>query len=195
MMTKEEVWAIFDRRASIRSFSSNDVDDVTVDFLLQCATTAPSSGNMQPWEFIVVRTSEMKKQIVSCTYSGYHSKGGNHQNWVYDAPVIIVACANQKRTRARYGKMGNQAAIIDVAAAVENILIAVSNLGLCCCWVGGFDEEKLKRTLNIPKDVKPIGLLPIGYPQQPIERKNRLSTDIIKHQEKYYNQTIARRDE
>ncbi|MFD1038423.1 nitroreductase family protein [Virgibacillus byunsanensis] len=187
-MTKEKVWSIFDSRVSVRSYSDRPVDEETVDLLLKCATTAPSNGNMQPWEFIVVRSEEMKEKLVRCTFLGYHSKGGNHQNWIKDASVVIVCCANHKRTKARYGEMGYLGSIIDVAAATQNLLLAISNIGLASCWVGGFDEEKLKNYLNIPIGVKPVGVIPIGYPANTDERKNRLPVDVVKHLETYHSE-------
>lgn len=186
-MKHEKIWSIFDRRASVRNFSNRAIDDATVDLLIQCAVTAPSNGNMQPWEFIVIRSPNIKDQIVDCTFLGYQSKGGNKQNWIKDAPVVIIACANQKRTRARYGEMGNIGSIIDVAAAIQNLLIAAANLKLACCWVGGFDEGMLKAYLKIPPNVKPIGVLPIGYSTEKPVRKNRLKIDLITHIETYHS--------
>lgn len=184
---KEEIWQFFDKRVSVRSFLQKEVDEETVDFLLECAVTAPSNGNMQPWEFIVIRDNEVRSQVVKCTFTGYFSKGTNHQNWILDAPVLLVVCANQKRTKARYGEMGIIGSIIDTAAAIENILLATSGIGLASCWVGGFNEEKLKQILRIPEQVKPIGLLPIGYPaEEYVERKNRLPVSLLKYNN-YFN--------
>lgn len=183
---QEEVWNLFDKRSSIRSFINKKIDEETIKFLLECGVTAPSSGNMQPWEFIVVRDEKIKKKIVECTYFGYFSKGGDHQNWILEASIIIVACANQKRTRARYGETGNLSSIIDTSAAIENILLAASGIGLGGCWVGGVNEEKLKEILKIPSEVKPVGILPIGYPKEDVERKHRMESEIIRHND-YYN--------
>lgn len=184
---KNEIWSLFNKRVSIRSFSDKDIDDEMIDFLIKCATTAPSNGNMQPWEFIVINSDEVKAKIVECTYTGYFSKGSNHQIWIQEAPVVIVACANKKRTRARYGEMGTLGSIIDTAAAIQNTLVAAAGVGLGSCWVGGFNEERLKEILQIPEHVKPIGILPIGYPKGGEMRKNRLPTNIVKHKN-IYNQ-------
>src|SRR5699024_2787776 len=106
--------------------------------------------------------------------------------WILDAPVIIVACANQKRTKARYGQMGMLGSIIDTAAAIENILLATAGIGLASCWVGGFNEKKVKKVLNVPRQVKPDGLLPIGQTKGNGKRKHRLSMKLVRH-ENYYN--------
>lgn len=173
------------KRASVRSFQKKEIEKETVIELLTAATLAPSSGNMQPWEFIVVTEEEQKKRLVECTYFGYFSKGANYQYWIADAGLIIVVCANLKRTAARYGESGKQWAPIDAAAATENILLAATGLGLASCWVGGFNEEKIKEVLNIPAYVKPIGMIPIGYPKEPISRKYRMPLKWVTHDGKY----------
>src|SRR5690625_194246 len=177
---QNSVWEIFDSRVSHRSFTSEPINDDIIEFLLTCGITAPSNGNMQPWEFIVIRDEGIKTKIVECTYFGYFSKGGDHQDWILDAPVIIVACANQKRTKARYGQMGMLGSIIDTAAAIENILLATAGIGLASCWVGGFNEKRVKKVLNVPRQVKPVGLLPIGHPKGNGERKHRLPIKLVK---------------
>lgn len=192
---QEVIWKLFDKRVSVRSYLPQDVSDESIEFLLECGVTAPSNGNMQPWEFIIIRDDEVKNRVVECTFTGYFSKGSNHQNWILDAPVVLVVCANQKRTKARYGEMGILGSIIDTAAAIENILLAASGIGLASCWVGGFNEQKLKQILKIPDQVKPIGLLPIGYPGEEVERKNRLSTTILKHYNYFHNEKRKEVDE
>lgn len=183
----QSVWDVFKNRASVRSFAEKEVSEESIDFLLRCAETAPSSGNMQPAEFIIIRNDQMKQRIVECTFIGYFSKGGEHQSWIREAPVVIVACANQKRTKARYGETGKEWSIIDTSAAVENLIVAASGVGLASCWVGGFNEVKLKEHLSIPSFVKPIGVIPIGHPKGNVERKSRLRQEIIRHNEQYHN--------
>ncbi|GAA0372142.1 nitroreductase family protein [Bacillus horti] len=179
------ILAAIDKRASVRSFTKQAIPESLIVELLTAGTYAPSSGNMQPWEFIVIQEHEQMQELVGCTYFGYFSKGGNHQHWIGEAGVIFVVCANQKRTEARYGQDGKGWSIIDVSAAAENILLAATALGLAGCWVGGFDEKKVKELLRIPEYVKIIGLLPIGYPLQETKRKSRLPLSLVTHKGKY----------
>lgn len=172
-------------RASVRSFKKQEVERDIIEKLLTAGTLAPSSGNMQPWEFIVVTAKERKKELVHCTYFGYFSKGTNHQYWIADAGAIIVVCTNIKRTKARYGEPGADWSPIDAAAATENILLAATALGLAGCWVGGFNKSKLKKLLKIPSYVKPIGMIPIGYPKGQTERKYRLPLKWVCHSGQY----------
>ena len=175
---------IYDR-VSIRVFQPKKVENHLIEELLNAGITAPTSGNMQPWEFIVIKDDAQKREIVTCTYFAYFSNGASYQNWIGNAGVIIVACANLKRTQARYGEDGKEWAQIDTAACIENILIAAPAFGLAGCWVGGFNEEKLKGMLNIPSYVKPIGMLPIGYPKEFAERKNRMPLKWMTHDGMY----------
>jgi nitroreductase len=190
MSIKERFQAFYDvieNRASIRSFLKQEIPENYILKLLTSATLAPSSGNMQPWEFIVVREEQLKKALVTCTYFGYFSKGENYQTWIADAGVIFVVCANLKRTCARYGESGKEWAPIDVAASTENLLLTATGLGLSGCWVGGFDERKLKNLLNIPPYVKPIGLVPIGFPSVQTKRKDRMDLKWVTHEGVYNN--------
>jgi nitroreductase len=173
------------KRASVRSFLIKEVSDEIIMELLTSATLAPSSGNMQPWEFIVIKDEGQKGKLVGCTFLGYFSKGTDYQTWIGDAGVILVVCANLKRTVARYGEPGKEWAAIDVAAATENILLTATGLGLAGCWVGGFNEEKLKSILKIPTYVKPIGMIPIGYPDGETKRKYRMPLKWVTHNGEY----------
>jgi nitroreductase len=188
-MKKDENGPLFfdviQNRASVRSFEKKEVPDLYIKRLLESAILAPSSGNMQPWEFIVVKQNVQKQALVKCTYFGYFSKGENYQSWIADAGVIFIVCANLKRTCARYGEDGKEWAPIDVAAATENMLLAATSLGLAGCWVGGFNEQKIKELLKIPPYVKPIGMVPIGFPNDHTKRKYRIDIKWLTHDGEY----------
>jgi nitroreductase len=180
MKTEQPIPAIYSR-GSIRNFISREISQDIVEQLLLAATRAPSSGNMQPWEFIVIDDQQVKDEIVQSTYSGYFSKGKNYQYWIAKASVVIVACANVKRTVARYGPAGNEWALIDVAASVQNLILTATALGLSSCWVGGFNESELKQKLNIPDYIRIVGLVPVGYSDEKVRPKSRLDLKWITH--------------
>lgn len=184
-LNKPQIPDVILKRASVRSFLPDPVPQEYIIQMLTAGTLAPSSGNMQPWEFIVVQDPEQKQELVTCTYIGYFSKGSNYQQWIGDAGVVFVVCANQKRTVARYGQDGKEWSIIDVSAATENILLTATALGLGACWVGGFNEARVKQLLDIPAYVKIIGLIPVGYPLEQTERKYRMPLSLITHDGKY----------
>ncbi|MGG4495024.1 nitroreductase family protein [Brevibacillus reuszeri] len=176
--------AIFER-VSKRKFTEQPIAPEILEQLLLAATRAPSSGNMQPWEFIVIDEPATKQEIVRSTYNGYFSKGKNYQYWIADAAVVIVACTNVKRTVARYGPAGKEWALIDSAAAVQNLLLTATALGLSGCWVGGINEQAIKTKLQIPDYVRIIGLVPIGYSVEDASPKSRLPLKWVTHHNAY----------
>jgi nitroreductase len=86
---------------------------------------------------------------------------------VWEAPINLVVCANQERSARRYGDRGRTLySVLDAAAAVENILLAAHSLGLGACWVGAFDAEKVSLALKLPKALRPVAIIPVGYPAE-----------------------------
>lgn len=152
-------------RKSIRNFSQQAVEWEKVGIILDAAINAPSAGNLQNWKFIVVLEKEKIKSITECCL---------HQHWMATAPVHIIICSEPKKSEQHYGVRGERLyAVQNCAAAVENMLLAVHAQGLSSCWVGAFDEEKLKRVLNIPEEARPQVVLPIGYSNEKREKPKR----------------------
>ena len=131
------------------------------------AIRAPSAGNCQPWHFVVVRSERTKGQLAEAAYS---------QWFVAEAPVVIVVCADPDRSARRYGSRGAQLYCLqDTAAATENILLAVTALDLGACWVGAFDERAASKALGLPTNLRPVAIVPIGYPAAHPYRTSRRS--------------------
>nr|WP_304219981.1 nitroreductase family protein [Fredinandcohnia onubensis] len=172
-------------RSSTRGFQKKSIPENLLKEILTAGTMAPNSGNMQPWEFIVIDTQEMKEKVVETTYAGYYSKGASNQHWIKDAGAIIVACTNFKRTISAYGEDGNLWAQLDTAAAIQNMLLTATALGLGGCWIGGFNRENVKKLLNIPPYVTPISLVPLGYASRKFDNKARIPVDLITHKNQY----------
>lgn len=145
-------------RRSIRAFTKEDVSDEKIERILDAARWAPSAGNLQPWEFIVIRRPETKREI---------ARAALNQTFIEEAPVVVVVCANEVRSGSIYGGRGvNLYCIQDTAAAIQNMLLAACALGLGACWVGAFHEEEVRRILKIPRGIRPIAIVPIGYPAE-----------------------------
>ncbi|UCE95912.1 MAG: nitroreductase family protein [Candidatus Bathyarchaeota archaeon] len=172
-----DVLEAIESRRSIRAFKRNDISEKDVRKLINAARQAPSAGNIQPWEFVIVKDPERKQQL---------SVAALNQTFISQAPVVIVVCANETRSKLGYGNRGvNLYCIQDTAAAIENLLLAAHALGLGACWVGAFREEIARDVLNTPVHVRPIAIIPIGYPsKKPTIRARRPLEDII-HQETF----------
>jgi nitroreductase len=165
-------------RRSIRAFKSEkNVPDATVDRLIDAACWAPSAGNIQPWEFIVVRKAEMKERLVKAAYG---------QAFIGQAPVVIVVCADVDRCSQGYGERGRTLYCIqDTAAAVQNILLTAYSLGLGTCWIGAFSEESAREALRIPRGIRPVAIVPVGFStKSPSPRSKRPITQIV-HRENF----------
>lgn len=161
----------------MRAFTREEVTKEEVEKLIDAARWAPSAGNIQPWEFIVVRKPEIKRRL---------SVAALRQTFIEEAPVVIVVCANQIRSGRGYGARGvNLYCLQDTAAATQNIHLAATALGLATCWVGAFKEKEAKKTLNLPEGVRPVAIIPVGHPaKKPMPRSRRHINEII-HYETY----------
>jgi len=161
----------------VRAFTKEDVSEEEVEKLIDAARWAPSAGNIQPWEFIVVRKPETKRRL---------STAALDQTFIEEAPVVIVVCANQMRSGRGYGTRGiHLYCIQDTAAAIQNMLLAAFALGLATCWVGAFREEEAKKALNLPRGVRPVAIIPVGHAaEKPMARLRKPLSDII-HYETY----------
>jgi len=145
--------------------------------IIDAARLAPSAGNIQPWEFVVVRDPEIKRGL---------SAAALDQTFIEEAPVVIVVCANQLRSARGYGTRGvNLYCLQDTAAATQNMLLAACALGLATCWVGAFNEEEARRVLNIPNGVRPVAIVPVGHPAEKPEAPERRSLSEIVHNETF----------
>ncbi|MDH5495344.1 MAG: nitroreductase family protein [Candidatus Bathyarchaeota archaeon] len=168
--------AIKDRR-SIRVFEREAISEEHVERLIDAARHAPSAGNIQPWEFVIVRDQQIKRQL---------SVAALNQTFIEEAPVVIVVCANEARSGQGYGSRGvNLYCIQDTAAATENILLAAYAMGLGACWVGAFREEMVRQALNTPTHVRPVAIVPVGNTsEKPAPRGRRPMREIV-HRETF----------
>jgi len=164
-------------RRSVRAFTNEPVSDKEITKIIDAARWAPSAGNIQPWEFVVIRDPEIKRGL---------SVAALDQTFIEEAPVVIVVCANQLRSGSGYGSRGvNLYCLQDTAAAIQNMLLAAYALGLATCWVGAFQEEEATKVLKIPNGVRPIAIIPVGHPAEKTEAPDRRPLNEIVHHETF----------
>jgi nitroreductase len=164
------------RRRSIRKFKNMDIGKENIDILLNAAQAAPSAGNAQGRDFVIVTDRTIKQELVVAAHN---------QHFIASAPVIIVAVTNVRRSSTRYGNRGELYAIQDATASVMNIMLAATSIGLGTCWIGAFDEDIVTNILNIPISERPIAMVPIGYPDEDPVMPQRMDMDQIIHREKW----------
>jgi len=159
---------VIKKRRSIRSYEEKPVPQKVLLKILEAARLAPSAKNRQPWKFIVVKDKEKRKRIAEASY---------YQNFIAEAPIVIVAVALEPDYIM---SCGVPAYPVDLAIAVEHICLAACNEGLGTCWIGAFDQEKVKKILEIPEKYKVVALTPLGYPKHvPPPRPRKRLKDIV----------------
>jgi len=142
-------------RRSIRRYLDRPVEFEKLTTILDAAMKAPSAGNLQGWRFILVTDRKLIKEV-----AGYSIE----QYWIQSAPTLIIVCAVPERHEMYYGLRGKRLYNIqDCSASIENILLSATDLGLGSCWIGAFEEEKIREVFNIPVNVRPQAIITLGY--------------------------------
>jgi len=151
-----EFYDVIKTRRSVRSYKPDPIPDDVLKRVLDAARIAPSGSNRQPWKFIVVKDEETKRKLVSACHN---------QSWMAEAPVIIVACA-QELDYNRGGYMGKLSGVMDATIAFTHLILAARAEGLGTCWIGAFDNERVKEILGVPEGWNVAALTPLGYPAE-----------------------------
>lgn len=159
-------------RRSIRNFKQKEISKEDIIKVVKAAQSAPSAGNCQPWHFFIVSDKSIQTEIKNAC--------GN-QEFMLSAPVFIVVCADIHRSENRYGERGkNLYCIQDTAAAIQNLLLCAKSLGLGTCWCGAFDEKKISEIMKLQKDMRPVAIIPVGYPvNEPVPTRRRPLEEIM----------------
>jgi len=137
------------KRRSARSYRRDPIPMEKLRKVLEAARVAPSAENRQPWYFVVVTDQEKIKSI---------SKTGRFASFIGGCPAVIVGCSDPKASPKWH--------VVDTAIAMENMVIAATAEGLGTCWVGSFDEGRVKELLKIPDRLRVIAMLALGYPKR-----------------------------
>jgi len=190
---------IQDRR-SVREYTAEPVSDQDLDRILEAARQAPSGENAQPWRFVIVRDPDTRRKLGALAGGGSGRRftaefvtkkmqerfaglqddakkraafekltSGQVSAFLADAPLSIVVCGKKDVWDLPY----------DTSAAIENILLMVTALGLGACWVIApcidiRDEERIKALLGVPEEIKVVSIISIGHPTRPHRPRPRL---------------------
>jgi nitroreductase len=159
-------WQAVQQRYSVRAFQDPPVADAALNRILQAANDAPSAGNLQAYEIVVVRDAARKQQLVKAAWG---------QEFIAQAPVVLVFCANPDRNRSTYGERGATLyAMQDATIACAYTQLAATAQGLGTCWIGAFTEDAVHKIINPPASWRPVAMLPVGVAAaapQPRERR------------------------
>ncbi len=154
-MPKDTMAAILERR-SVRKYESKPVADKDLQAILEAGRQAPSAANRQPWHFVVVRDAEQKRRVAEAC-SG--------QTWMADAGVIIAGIGKPT--------VSDKWHAVDVAIAMQTMILAATALGYGTCWIGAFSDKEVASVLGVPEDCKVVALTPVGVPADRPEARPR----------------------
>ncbi len=153
-------------RRSIRRFQDKPVEDEKLATLLEAVRMSPSWANFQCWRFIIVKDRSMREKISEFSYVesffaplGY--KANPAKKGLAEAPVVIVACADPSKSGVLWGQ---HYYMTDIGIAAQTLMLSARALGMGTVFVGVYDEEKLRILLNVPSNIRIVGLFPLGYP-------------------------------
>ena len=165
-MEKHDAISALKSRKSIRKFTGDPVSEEQIQEILNAAITAPSAGNKQPWRIVIIRDKEQIHRLAEAAYG---------QAVVANSNVVFGVCAVPDESSERYGERGRDLYCIqDTAALTYAILLSIHFMGLGGCWVGAFDDDKISKVLNLPTNMKPVSLVPVGIPaSDPSSRPRR----------------------
>lgn len=148
-------------RRSIRRYLARPVEREKVVACLEAARLAPSAENAQTWRFIVIDDPELKARYAKEAFSGVYS----YCKFAAEAPVLILVLAKLDFLANRLGKQvqGVPFFLLDIGIAGEHLVLRAEELGLGTCWIGWFNGRATRKFFKIPRRLKVVALIAMGY--------------------------------
>lgn len=167
-----EFGEVVNARRSIRAFTGRPVDPDKLKAILQAANRAPSAGNLQAYEIYAVSRRAALKALADASLG---------QEFVVQAPIALVFCADPKRSAQQYAQRGASLYCIqDATIACAYAQLAATALSLASVWVGAFDDDAVRDAIGVGQDLLPVAILPIGYAgEEPDESSRRSLTSLV----------------
>lgn len=163
---------VLEMRRSVRKFKSDQIPEETIREALQLAQLAPSAGNLQAYRVRIVKSQGEKEKLKDATFSKQES--------ITSAPVVLVICACPEESGEKYGERGRELySIQDATIFASYIQLVMASMDLASVWVGAFSEEDVKNALSLPQNLRPIIMLPCGYPDDALHPRERKNLDEI----------------
>lgn len=162
---------LIQRRYSVRAYKPDPVEDDKLQGLLEAARLAPSAANRQALRFIVIHT-EGREEELQRIYN---------RDWFVQPPLVICACGIPSENWVR--KDSKNYNDVDVAIAMDHLILAATDAGLGTCWIAAFDVNAAREVLHLPDQVEPIAFTPLGYPAvQPGPKKRKDLSELVRYE-------------
>jgi nitroreductase len=169
-MDSSDFSAFLASRSSVREYDGAPINEEDIRYILSCAKTAPSAGNLEAWDVVIVQEEETKSLLAEAAFGQEH---------IERAPVIFVVCSNYVRSMSRYGERGILYGLEDATIACTFLMLAAHARNLRSCWTGAFNDEDVREILALPQHIRPISLLAVGKGPLPAQHPSRM--DIGEH--------------
>ncbi len=160
-------------RTSVRAYTAEPVDQAQVETILKATMAAPTAGNKQPWEDVVINDPEILAKIPTIIKSA---------KMAANAPLAIVSCGVPSKSIPNMQEYWVQ----DVSASNENMLLAAHAIGLGAVWCGVYPDNggriaKMQKLLNLPADVIPLSVTVIGHPSSETQPKDKWAPEKVSY--------------
>lgn len=162
-----EFHEVIKNRYSVRAYKSDNIEEEKLQRILEAARLAPTAANRQSFQLLVIRTEGREAELQQIY----------PRPWFVQAPLIVCACGLPRENWVR--KDGKNYVDVDVAIVMDHLILAATNEGLGTCWIGAFDPDNARRILQLPADVEPIALTPLGYPADQPKPKQRKPLETL----------------
>lgn len=160
------------KRQSVRMYLDKKVPQDLVKKILALANLSPSAGNLQARRVIVVKNLDIRKKL-KATCNGL-------SRFTIEPPVIFVVCSVPEESEIKYGERGKKLyALQDATIFASYLQLAAESLGLASCWVGSFNEKEVAAILDLPKNLIPVAMIPIGYSAEKHREKSRKTLEEV----------------
>jgi nitroreductase len=173
-MDSSDFHAFLAGRSSVRNYSREPVSEEEIAYLLKCAGTAPSAGNLESWDVVVVTDEDTRAALAEAAFDQPHLE---------QAPLILVVCSNYVRSMSRYGERGILYALEDATIACTYMMLAAHAHNLQSCWTGAFDDDGVREVLDLPQHLRPVALLAVGKGKEPAQSPGRMAIGEHVHRE------------
>lgn len=163
---------VIKKRQCVRVYQDKEVPDDQIQKILELANLSPSAGNLQARKVIIVKNQNLRQQIKDA------SRGFNR--FPVLPPVILVICAVPEESAIRFEERGRKLySLQDATIFASYLQLAAQFLGLASCWVGSFNEQEISKILDIPLDLVPVVMIPVGFADEQLTQRERKSLEEI----------------
>ena len=165
-MDSSDFFHFLKSRSSVRSYERDPLSEEEIEYILTCVATAPSAGNLESWDVIIVTDEEVRAALSQAAFDQLH---------VGQVAAVFVVCANYVRSMSRYGERGILYGLEDAVIACTYMMLAAHAKKLQTCWTGAFDDDEVRGILDLPQHIRPIALLAVGKGHPPAVLTGRMA--------------------